>query len=186
MKLISIVLASALLPATALASPRSKNNQNHNGDASATSTQSVEVEAFEWSSGQGRLGLMLEGLTPQLRSYFGAPNDSGLLVAQVAPNSPAARAGVQVGDVITQVNRQTVQSADDIISATRSATSSTNNSSTSNPSSSSTSANNSNTNTSSSNTSAGMANKVQIHVIRNHQALDLQATLGSQTRSPGA
>lgn len=171
MKLISIVLASALLPATALASPQSKNNQNHNRDTSATSTQSVEVEAFEWSSGQGRLGLMLEGLTPQLRSYFGAPNDAGLLVAQVAPDSPAAKAGVQVGDVITQVNRQRVQSADDIVSATRSANSSMGNSS---------------SNASSSNSNASMANKVQIHVIRNHQALDLQATLGSQTRTPGA
>ncbi len=182
MKLISIVLASALLPATALASP-SKNTHSNNRDTSATSTQSVEVEAFEWSSGQGRLGLMLEGLTPQLRSYFGAPNDAGLLVAQVVPDSPAAKAGVQVGDVITQVNRQRVQSADDIISATRSANSSMGTSSSSNSSSNTSS---SSTNANSSSTNASMANKVQIHVIRNHQALDLQATLGSQTRTPGA
>lgn len=184
MKLISVVLASALLPATALASP-SKNNQSHNRDTSATSTQSVEVEAFEWSSGQGRLGLMLEGLTPQLRSYFGAPNDAGLLVAQVAPDSPAAKAGVQVGDVITQVNRQRVQSADDIISATRSANSASS-SSTGTTSNSTGTTSSSNANTSSSNTRASMANRVQIHVIRNHQALDLQATLGSQTRTPGS
>lgn len=159
MKLISIVLASALIPAAALASPQPKNTQNHK-DSSATSTESVEVEAFEWSSGQGRLGLMLEGLTPQLRAYFGAPNDAGLLVAQVAPDSPAARAGVQVGDVITQVNHQRVQGADDIMSATRASSSASNN--------------------------ASMASKVQIHVIRNHAALDLQATLGGQTKTPGS
>ena len=121
MKLISIALAAALLPAAAIASPQSTSKTNTSNTANTESTQSVEVEAFEWSSGQGRLGLMLEGLTPQLRAYFGAPNNAGLLVAQVESNSPAARAGIQVGDVITQVGNQRVQSADDIASATRSA-----------------------------------------------------------------
>jgi len=125
MKLISIALAAALLPATALASPQSTSKTDTKSTANTASTQSVEVEAFEWSSGQGHLGLMLEGLTPQLRAYFGAPNNAGLLVAQVASDSPAARAGIQVGDVITQVGNQRVQSADDIASATRAANTST-------------------------------------------------------------
>lgn len=152
MKLISVMLAAALLPATALASPQSSTKSNDTR-SNASSTQSVEVEAFEWSSGQGRLGLMLEGLTPQLRAYFGAPNNAGLLVAQVAPDSPAARAGVKVGDVITQVDRKSVQSADDIVSATQ-ATNDT-------------------------------SGKVAIHVIRNHAPMDLQAMIGSRTRTPG-
>lgn len=127
MKLISIALAAALLPATALASPQSNSKTNRNNSTTTSSTQSVEVEAFEWSSGQGRLGLMLEGLTPQLRAYFGAPNNAGLLVAQVASDSPAARAGIEVGDVITQVGNHRVESADDIAAATRSANASTGN-----------------------------------------------------------
>lgn len=121
MKVISMVLAAALLPAAAFASPQSTAKTNTKSSANTSSTQSVEVEAFEWSSGQGRLGLMLEGLTPQLRTYFGAPNNAGLLVAQVASDSPASRAGIQVGDVITQVGDQRVESADDIASATRAA-----------------------------------------------------------------
>ena len=127
MKLISFALAAVLLPATALASPQSTSKTDTKNSATTSSTQSVEFEAFEWSSGQARLGLMLEGLTPQLRAYFGAPNNAGLLVAQVASDSPASRAGIQVGDVITQVGNQRVQSADDIVSATRSATTSTGN-----------------------------------------------------------
>lgn len=135
MKLTSMVLVAALAPATALAGPGTnnqdqtrQNDRTQSKDQNAQGTQgtpqeSVQVEAFEWSTGQGKLGLMLMGLTPQLRSYFGAPNDNGLLVAQVAPNSPAARAGVKVGDVITKVDNQNVQGADDIAAATSSSTS---------------------------------------------------------------
>jgi S1-C subfamily serine protease len=158
MKLLSMVLAAALMPAVAFASPNNPQDQAQPGtsqnrgaptgmDQGAVPQQTVQVEAFEWSTGQGRLGLMLMGLTPQLRSYFGAPNNSGLLVAQVAPNSPAARAGVRVGDVITQVDSQNVQSADDIVNATSSG-------------------------------ATASANNVQIHVIRNHQSMNLQAKLG--------
>jgi len=125
MKVITMVLAAALLPATAFANPQS--TKTNTKSSTTSSTQSVEVEAFEWSSGQGRLGLMLEGLTPQLRAYFGAPNNAGLLVAQVASDSPASRAGIQVGDVITQVGDQRVESADDIASATRAANTSNGN-----------------------------------------------------------
>jgi C-terminal processing protease CtpA/Prc len=179
MKLTAMVLAAALVPAAALATPNpDQQNQSQNTNATGTSNQTdqnankpstqgsmpqqtVEVEAFEWSTGQGRLGLMLMGLTPQLRSYFGAPNKSGLLVAQVAPNSAASRAGIRVGDVITQVNNENVQSADDIIAATSNI------------------GNNANANTN--------ANKVQIRVLRNHKAMNLQATLGtgSQTNQSG-
>jgi membrane-associated protease RseP (regulator of RpoE activity) len=163
MKLLSMVLAAALVPAAALATPNTNQqnqpqntgssgmNENPNNSATRGSTpqQTVEVEAFEWSTGQGRLGLMLMGLTPQLRTYFGAPNKSGLLVAQIAPDSAASRAGVRVGDVITKVDNQNVQSADDVIAAT---------SNIGNGSSTST---------------------VRIHVLRNHKPLDLQATIGT-------
>jgi len=141
MRLISIIVAAALLPAAAIAGPSASNAQ------SASPQQSVEVEAFEWSTGQGRLGLMLMGLTPQLRGYFGAPNDSGLLVAQVAPNSPASRAGIKVGDVITKVDDKNVESADDIASATQQQS------------------------------NGAQANAVKIHLIRDHKAMNLQASL---------
>jgi membrane-associated protease RseP (regulator of RpoE activity) len=50
---------------------------------------------------RGRIGAEVETMTPELRRYFHAPEDRGLLVVRVEPDRPAARAGLRVGDVIT-------------------------------------------------------------------------------------
>lgn len=141
MKLTSMVLAALLLPAAALAndnpnptpSTGSGSDQTQSQPYNQPSTQDqsqgmnapqqqkgssdVQVDTFEWSTGQGRLGLMVMGLTSDLRSYFGAPPGGGLLVAQVASNSPAEKAGIKVGDVITKVDNKLVKSAGDVISS---------------------------------------------------------------------
>lgn len=76
-------------------------------------------ETFEWmSSSEGaRLGVMVMSLTPDLRTYFGAPARKGVLVAKVEPNSAAAKAGIKVGDVIIEVKGESVDDASDVISA---------------------------------------------------------------------
>jgi serine protease Do len=62
-----------------------------------------------WSLGGGRLGITVEDLTEQLASYFGAKD--GVLVRSVNDNSPAAKAGIKAGDVITSFNGEAVTSA---------------------------------------------------------------------------
>lgn len=49
-------------------------------------------------------GLDLDVLGPQLASYFGVQDGSGLLVRRVDDNSPGAAAGLRAGDVITKVD----------------------------------------------------------------------------------
>jgi len=60
---------------------------------------------------RGFLGVDLTDLTPELRRHFGAPEEAGVLVGRVEPDSPAAAAGLQVGDVITRADGEEVGSA---------------------------------------------------------------------------
>lgn len=55
-----------------------------------------------------RLGIAAMNISGQLGSYFNVPGGQGVLVAQVYDNSPAAKGGVQAGDVITKVNDKPV------------------------------------------------------------------------------
>ena len=60
-----------------------------------------------------RLGVQLLPLSDQLATYFGVKD--GVLVAAVAAESPAARAGLKAGDVITAVNNRPVSDAGDVL-----------------------------------------------------------------------
>ena len=68
-----------------------------------------------------RLGVTTEDLTSQLADYFGAKE--GVLVTSVTDASPAARAGLEAGDVITSINGSRVSSRSDLLRELREATS---------------------------------------------------------------
>lgn len=74
---------------------------------------------FEVPIGRGYLGLFTNWLTPELRTHFGAPEDAGVLVAQVTPGSPAAKAGLEVGDVIVAINGENVTAAGNLMMEVR-------------------------------------------------------------------
>lgn len=63
---------------------------------------------------RGRLGVQVESMSDQLAEYFGAKG-GGVLVSSVTAESPAAKAGVKAGDVITKVNGVAVKNAGDIV-----------------------------------------------------------------------
>jgi serine protease Do len=58
---------------------------------------------------RGWLGVNIQELTPELAKSFNVPNASGVLVSQVQPNSPAAKAGIRPGDVILEYNGKTTK-----------------------------------------------------------------------------
>lgn len=58
------------------------------------------------SVSRGLAGLIMQTLTPELALAFNEPNAKGALVTQIAPHSPAEKAGLQVGDVIEEVNNE--------------------------------------------------------------------------------
>lgn len=60
---------------------------------------------------RGYLGVGLTDLTPELRTHFGTPEDSGVMVSKVEPGSPAEKAGVKVGDILTSVDGKEIKSS---------------------------------------------------------------------------
>jgi S1-C subfamily serine protease len=58
------------------------------------------------AASRGRLGVRVQDLSDELAGYFGVK--SGVLVAGVEADTPAAKAGVKAGDVITAVNGQAI------------------------------------------------------------------------------
>jgi membrane-associated protease RseP (regulator of RpoE activity) len=68
-------------------------------------------------AGKGRLGVSVLEISPELRVHFGAPRDRGVLINTVRPDSPAARAGMAVGDVVTAVDGDPVDAAAPMLAA---------------------------------------------------------------------
>jgi serine protease Do len=62
-------------------------------------------------SKQGKWGLMLQDLNPQMQGKSGSGGSKGALVAEVQSGSPADLAGVRPGDIVVNVNRHPVNSA---------------------------------------------------------------------------
>src|SRR5688500_9748760 len=58
---------------------------------------------------RGKLGVTIQGITPALAESLGLSGTSGALVGDVESGSPAAKAGVKPGDVITAINGEAVK-----------------------------------------------------------------------------
>ncbi|HET9283961.1 MAG TPA: Do family serine endopeptidase [Candidatus Angelobacter sp.] len=58
-----------------------------------------------------RMGVAINDVTPENASFFHLNNATGALVSQVEPDSPAAKAGVKVGDVITELDGKKVENS---------------------------------------------------------------------------
>jgi S1-C subfamily serine protease len=48
--------------------------------------------------------------------YLKTDIKEGIVVAEIAPNSPASRAGLEVGDIIININSENIRTEDDAIS----------------------------------------------------------------------
>jgi serine protease DegQ len=63
---------------------------------------------------RGRLGVMVQDLTPDVAEALDVKLTSGAVVASVEPGSAAQKAGVEVGDIITRLNGKDVESSSDL------------------------------------------------------------------------
>src|SRR3954452_12824827 len=58
---------------------------------------------------RGWLGVQIQTVTPEIADSLGLKKAQGALVAEPQQNSPAAKAGIKAGEVITQVNGEAVK-----------------------------------------------------------------------------
>ncbi len=61
------------------------------------------------SVSRGYLGIMIQNLEPELAQSLGVPGQKGILVAEVSPDSPAAKAGFKPRDIIVDLNGRPVE-----------------------------------------------------------------------------
>jgi serine protease Do len=60
------------------------------------------------------LGVMVQNVTPELKSKLGLGTDEGALVSDVVSGGPAEKAGIKRGDVILQFDGQVIRSSRDL------------------------------------------------------------------------
>ena len=84
-------------------------------------TLGSRADADEAIHGMARpkLGVQVVATTPELREHMGGDADRGVLVGKVIPDTPAERAGLACGDLITAVNGKSVHNIAGLMAALR-------------------------------------------------------------------
>ncbi len=63
---------------------------------------------------RGRIGVQIGEVTKEVAESLGLPRAQGALVARVEPASPAEKAGIEAGDIITSFNGTTIEKSGDL------------------------------------------------------------------------
>lgn len=97
---------------TAILSPSGGGNVGIGFAIPINMANSVAQQLIKYGSvRRGLMGILVQPLTPDLAQAFSLNNEKGAVVSLVNPGSPAAKAGLKVGDLITQMNGQIIDSA---------------------------------------------------------------------------
>jgi len=72
-----------------------------------------------WVGDRAHLGVQVQDLNRDLAPYFKVEEKSGVLVLSVSDASPAEKAGLKAGDVITRLGDEKITDADDLVTALR-------------------------------------------------------------------
>jgi len=93
------------------------------GKATKSTVTLGELPANPYAAGEpqikkDRIGVQLQTLTPDMSNYLGlGPDGKGAVVTEVEPGSRAAKAGLRPEDLIIEVNRKLVASAEEAVAA---------------------------------------------------------------------
>jgi len=71
--------------------------------------QDYEQIVAHGSVARGYLGVMIQGMTPEMAEHFGLKDTHGILVGQVEKGTPSDNAGLKQGDVIVALDGKTIE-----------------------------------------------------------------------------
>lgn len=122
MKINAMLLLGAALslsvPSTTLAAPvapRAPTPPSMRGAPTPPAPVAPRAPRVVWAGDHGpRLGTQVTFMSSELRDFFGAPEDAGILVQRVEPDSAAADAKVKVGDVLIEIDGHRIERASDV------------------------------------------------------------------------
>ncbi|MCX6826579.1 MAG: PDZ domain-containing protein [candidate division Zixibacteria bacterium] len=75
--------------------------------------QNVMADRYTCPTGR-RVGVTLQSLNSQLGDYFGVKDGQGALITEVIEDSPAKKAGLKAGDVITNIDTDRIEDPGDV------------------------------------------------------------------------
>jgi len=84
-------------------------------DIPADMVQKISTQLIEHGKiVRGYLGASMQGVTPEVAESMGLRSKKGALVAQITRGGPAARAGLQTGDLVIRIDGHEVESQTDL------------------------------------------------------------------------
>ena len=92
-----------------------RNGKHKNVDVTIGELKEATVQTAKAEEPGTNWGMQVGAITPDIASQFHLQSDKGVVVRHVAPDSPAADAGIQPGDVILEVNHDKVATVQDFL-----------------------------------------------------------------------
>jgi|SRR5580658_505201 serine protease Do len=90
-----------------------RNGKKMSVDATVGELKEAQVASAKADDTGGSWGMQVGDITPEVSQQFHLQTDKGVVVRRVGPDSPAADAGLQAGDVVLEINHDKVGNVND-------------------------------------------------------------------------
>ena len=111
---VACLVLAAVLPAAPGATQEDPDHERITEERRVVGVVERDGRTWRFQRG-GYLGIQMVELTPDLRTHFGVDPSAGIMVGAVVDDSPAARAGLAVGDIILGIDGYPVESRGSLV-----------------------------------------------------------------------